>query len=402
MLNISTARRDLTIALGGRLVSTFGDEMALVALTLRLQADGARPYEVAALLAAGVIPLMAVAGTVGRMVDTYDSRRLLIGAGLVEIACTVPLVVVHSVIAIVVLVAILGAASSVTGATWSALIPRIVGEDQVAKAVSTRQSLNALVRMGAPAIAGLLTGAFGSGLPLALDAASFVVVTTAAALVHTRRIPDTKPPDEQSAPRRSGLEIIRRDRVLAPLTVTLVVVVLLVGMVDVVLVFLVRSTLHGGAVWFGLAQAAWLAGMLPGALAARRLDTESQQTRATVAGAALVCAALAAFAVAPGVWVLIPLSIVGGIGNGLVSACFATLLVRRTPDAERGRVSATANAVLGGAQGASLLVGGAVAAVLSPRSIYAIAGLFGVAVSVAIAVLTHRPDDATDGSASRP
>jgi RNA polymerase sigma factor (sigma-70 family) len=49
-------------------------------------------------------------------------------------------------------------------------------------------------------------------------------------------------------------------------------------------------------------------------------------------------------------------------------------------------VSATANAVVGGAQGLSLLVAGAVAAVLSPRGIYAIAGLLGVAAAIAIAV----------------
>ena len=56
MLNIGEGRRDFAIALAGRAVSTFGDGVALVALTLRLQADGAHPYEVGLLLAAGVIP----------------------------------------------------------------------------------------------------------------------------------------------------------------------------------------------------------------------------------------------------------------------------------------------------------------------------------------------------------
>jgi MFS family permease len=57
-----------------------------------------------------------------------------------------------------------------------------------------------------------------------------------------------------------------------------------------------------------------------------------------------------------------------------------------TADAERGRVSAAANAALAGAQGVSLLVGGAVAAVLSPRAIYAIAGILGVAAAIPIGV----------------
>lgn len=395
MLNIFSGRKDLVIALAGRSVSTFGDGVALVALTLRLQADGARPYEVGLLLGAGIIPLLLLARPVGRLVDSHDSRRLLVGAGLIETACTIPLIVLHSVAVIVVLAAFLGAAASVTSATWSALVPRIVGEERVAQAVSAQQSLNALVLVGAPAVGGLLAGAFGSALPLALDAATYVVLTGAAALVRTRRRPARLDADDGSGAGpgpvgRGGFEILRTDRVIAPLIVGLMVVVLCVGMVDVVLVFLIRTTLHAGGVWFGVAEASWMAGMVAGALGAGRFKTEHARTWATIAGAGVACAALAPFAVVPAVWMLLPLSVLGGIGNGCAGACFSTLLVSRTPDAERGRVSAAANAAVGGAQGVSLLIGGTVAAVLSPRAIYAAAGLAGVAVAVAIGVFHRR------------
>jgi MFS family permease len=385
MLNIS-GRRDLLIALAGRMVSTFGDEVALVALTLRLQADGGKPYEVALLLAAGSIPFLLLSRPVGRLVDSHDSRHLLVGAGLVEVACTVPLVFVHSVAIIVALAAVLGAAALVTGSTWSALVPRIVGEDHVAEAVSATQSLNALVAVGAPAIGGLLAAAFGTGLPLVVDAATFVVVTVAAALIRTRRSPAAASPDGRPAMARGGFEILRADSVLAPLIAGLVVLVLLVGMVDVVLVFLIRSTLHAGGTWYGVAQAAWIAGLVVGSLGAGRLRTERAQIWATIAGAGVTCAALAPFAVVPAVWMLLPLSVLGGTANGYANVCASTLLVTRTADAERGRVSAAANAAIGGAQGVSLLAGGAVAAVLSPREIYAVAGMLGVAVAVALAV----------------
>jgi MFS family permease len=387
MLKNIPGRRDLIVALAGRVISTFGDEVALVALTLRLQADGAHPYEVGLLLAAGVIPLLFLSRPVGRLVDTHDSRRLLVGAGLIEVACTVPLILVHSVAAIVALVAVLGAAASVTSATWSALVPRIVGEDHVASAVAAQQSLNALVLVGAPAVGGVLAGAFGSGLPLALDASTFAALTVAAIIVRTRRRPAGLSADAPAGRPRGGFEIVRSDPVLAPLTVGLGLVVLLVGMVDVVLVFLIRGTLHAGGVWYGIAMAAWMTGMVAGSLGAGRISAEPVQIWATIGGAGLSCAALAPFAVAPAVWMLVPLSIVGGLGNGCAGVCFATLLVHRTPDSARGRVSATVNAVISGAQGASLLIGGAIAVVLSPRAIYAVAGTLGVAAAVAIAVL---------------
>jgi MFS family permease len=387
MLNMRAGRRDLLISLVGRMVSTFGDEVALVALTLRLEADGARPYEVAVLLGAGGLPLVVLSRLVGRLVDTHDSRRLLVASGAVEVACTVPLIVLHSVVVIVVLVAILGAAAAVTSATWSALVPRIVGEDQVAQAVSTQQSMSALVAVGAPAVGGLLAAAFGSGLPLAVDAATYAVMTGAAILVRTRRRPAGLAPGGPPARARGGSEILRSDAVLGPLTVGLGLVVLLVGMVDVVLVFLVRRTLHAGAVWYGAAEAAWIAGMVVGSLGAGRLGAERARTTATIAGAGVACAALAPFAVVPAVWMLLPLSVLGGVGNGYAGTCYSTLLVGRTPDSERGRVSAAANAALGGAQGISLLIGGAVTVVLSPRAIYATAGLLGVAAAVAVAVV---------------
>ena len=186
---------------------------------------------------------------------------------------------------------------------------------------------------------------------------------------------------------RGGFEIVRADRVLAPLVAGAALVILLVGMVDVVLVFLVRRTLHAGGVWFGVAGAAWVAGMVAGSVAAGRIGTDRGRARAAILGMGVACAALAAFAVVPDVWMLLPLSVLGGAGNGYAATCLSTLLVSRTPEHERGRVSAAASAVFGGAQGISLLAGGAVAAVLSPRAVYAVAGLLGVAAAIVIGIV---------------
>jgi MFS family permease len=391
MLNISKGCRDFTIALVGRTVSTFGDGVALVALTLRLQADGAHAYEVGLLLAAGVIPQLLLARPIGRLVDAHDSRPLLVGGGLAAVAATIPLIFVHSVVPIVILVAALGAAASMTGATWSALVPRVVGENHLAEAVSAQQSLNVLALVGAPAVGGLLAGAFGSGVPVAVDAATFVVVTVAAALVRTRRVPERTPGVDGSSRARGGLAILSADQVLAPLLAGMALVVLLVGMVDVVLVYLVRETLHAGGVWYGVTEASWMAGMVAGSLGAARVGTERGQVRATIAGAALACAGVAGFAVAPAVGVLVPLSLLGGVGNGYAGACLSTLLMLRTPDSARGRVSATASAIFGAAQGASLLLGGVVMVALSPRAIYAVAGLLGLAAAGLVAVTIASP-----------
>jgi MFS family permease len=384
-------------------VSTFGDGIALVALILRLQENGAQPYEVALLMGAGGLPFILLARPVGRLVDSCNSRRLLIGGGLAQTGATIPLIFLHSGPAILLLVAALGAATAVTTATWSALVPRIVGDAHLVQAISAQQSLNSLAMVAAPAFGGLLVGLFGTGVPLAIDAVSYGVLAFAAVLIRTRRVPTATPAVDEPSQARGGLALLREDRVLAPLFTGVAFVVLLVGMVDVVLVYLVRETLHAGGVWYGVTEASWMAGMVAGALGASRVRVEQRQVRATLAGVTLTCAGVAGFAIAPTVGILLALSVVGGIGNGYAGACLSTLLMTRTPDSARGRVSAAANAVLGGAQGASLLLGGAVAAVLAPRAMYAVAGLLGLAAAVAIAVTTaarssrarSRVDDST-------
>ena len=324
MLNIP-GRRDLVIALVGRMVSTFGDGVALVALTLRLQADGAHPYEVGLLLAGRGHPAAAA-----RPPDRAAGRRPRLPAPAGRRAAwrrwrpRSRSIFLHSVVPIVLLVAVLGAAASLTGATWSALIPRVVGEDHLAEAVSAQQSLSVLALVGAPAVGGLLAGAFGSGVPVALDAATFVVVTVAAALVRTRRVPERAPAAEGRAGSGSGFAILRADRSSLPSSPA-------------------WPSSSSWSAWSTSCWCTWSATRStpeasgtawprrPGwrawwrsSLGAGRVRTEPGQVRATIAGAALACAGVAGFAVAPAVGILVPLSVLGGVGNGYAGACLST------------------------------------------------------------------------------
>jgi tripartite-type tricarboxylate transporter receptor subunit TctC len=74
---MKNSRQLWTVAIG-RAVSLCGDEAALVALSLRLEGKGAAPWTIAALFVAGLLPLVALAGPVGRLVDRADSRTLLV------------------------------------------------------------------------------------------------------------------------------------------------------------------------------------------------------------------------------------------------------------------------------------------------------------------------------------
>jgi MFS family permease len=378
--------RDFLVALTGRSASVFGDEMALVALTLRLQAAGARPYLVALLLGAGLVPFVLLAGVAGRLVDSADSRHILVAVTVGQVCCCIPLIFTGNAVVMIVLVALLGCGAAVTQATWQALTPRVVGEDNIGAAIAAQQSTVNLASVLAPAVSGLLCAAFGTGVPLALDAVTFGVMSVAAATVRTRRAGG---PAARAHGERGGWAILRADPLLAPLVTGLAAFVLLGMMVNIVTVFLVRNTLHASAGWYGGLGALWMLGIVAGALAAGRMTTDAGRARAALAGAGLMSLSFLGYALAPAVALVAPAAVLGGMGNGIVNVCVATLVLTRSDERVRGRVSAALGAVLQGAAVASLVIGGALATVLEPRQIFLLAGGLGAVVTaVAAAAVT--------------
>src|SRR5882762_4772719 len=89
--------RDLWLAVVARAVSLLGDEAAVIALTLRLHDSGRGAGAIAALFVAGMLPLVVLAPLAGRLVDRYDSRRLLVWSGLAQAVVCAVLAGVHAV-----------------------------------------------------------------------------------------------------------------------------------------------------------------------------------------------------------------------------------------------------------------------------------------------------------------
>ncbi len=387
--------------LSGRMVSTFGDGVALVALTLRLQADGAHPYEVGLLLAAGVVPQLLLARPIGRLVDTHDSRRLLVSGRLVEVAATIPLIFLHSIVPIMALVAVLGAASSMTGATWSALIPRVVGEDS-----PRRGGLDPAVperprpRRGPGGRRICWPGRSAPACRSPSTLPSFVVVTVAAALVRTRRVPEPDPgrrrtsagsgadspssgpigvlapllvgrgprrPPRRHGRRRAGVprprdppcrrRLVRRDR----------------GLLD-------------GWAWSEEPSGpASVADRTRTGARHHRRNSPRVRRGGRLRRSRRQCGSSSRSRCS------------AGSGTATPGTCLSTLLISRTPDSARGRVSASRQRDLRRRPGHARCCSAAlVAIVLSPREMYAIGGLLGLAAAGVLAV-THASPDAAAG-----
>jgi MFS family permease len=378
----SAARRDLSLVVVAKSVSLLGDQVAALALTLRLQAHGAGTVAVAGLLVAALVPLVVLAPLVGRLVDGHDSRLLLVSSSLAQAALCAVLAFQTATAPTLALVAALGCGQAVNGATWQALLPGIVGREGLPRAMGLNQAGMTAASIAAPALAGLLFATYGARVPLLLDASTFLAITVAALLVTTRhgRASSAAGPDGRARAVRSaaGLRILRADPLLRTLLLLLAVFVGLGSMVNVVDVFLVRDTLHADATWYGVSGAVLAVGMLVAALLAGRLRGDGALARAFVASTVVLALGLLGSAAVPNVFVLIPLSALIGAANGVLNVTLGALMMGRAAAEVRGRVAAALSGVASAAQITAYAVSGALGVALTPREIFALSGALGL------------------------
>jgi hypothetical protein len=185
------------------------------------------------------------------------------------------------------LVLLLQAGQTVAGPTWQALVPSIADEDEIGRVVSTSQAMTTTVSVAAPAVAGLTVALVGYGAPLLIDAATFVVLGIAGAMIYTgRRAHDAVAGAAAGATDASYS--LRTDRCSG--RCWLCALVLVGEVTNVVEVFLVRGALGAGPTAFGLVAATLAAGLVGGAmLAARARSQAARAQRAVLAAIVLGC-----------------------------------------------------------------------------------------------------------------
>ncbi len=382
---------DVGLAVAARAVSACGDFLAATALLLTLQSRGAGGYAVAALLLSAVVPPVLLVRWTGRLADRVDSRLLLVATGLVQAAICASMAFTTGTGVLIGLATLLSCGFAVTQPTLGALLPAMVRREDLVRAGALGQSATSIGMLVAPALAGVLTGAFGLRVPLFVDAASYLALVVAAVLIRTRRGGVAVGAGQAASVAGPAATApgwrLRADPLLFTMVVMAASAVAATSAVNVADVFLVRAVLHSTATMYGLLTAVWTgAAMIGGWLLARRDRGDAGISVAMLGAFGVVCAAVLAMGLVPGLVWLVPVFLIGGVGNGMLNVCAGALLSRRTPPESRGTAAARFGAVISGANALGFLLGGVLLGVLSVRATVAAAGVFGLVVTGAAAV----------------
>ena len=390
-------RRDVRLIVGAVGISSAGDFLLWVPLTLHLRAMHGSGFVIAGLFLALWTPVVVLAPAAGLLVDRLEARAVLIVASLAQAAVAASLAfVLDSRAAILALAALLGVGFAVAQPAEFALIPAIAGEGAPLNEINGFIETARYAGMTAgPILGGLLAGLGGTKVAVLVNAGTFVFVALTGLLLHARRRAE-RLEDEQADRARDGVVILFRDRTLALVLSVAVVSLLFMSASITAEVFFVKDDLGASDLAFGLVFACWTVGMVAGALAmARRVREHARGALAAIGvqGFGLgLPTALLSIPFGGVMWFL------GGLGHGTKNVLARTLIQERVPARLHGRAFAAYNGLRNGAELVALAAGGALVAAIGARTTLALAGAIPLVAAVIGLVLYRglRPQPAPD------
>jgi MFS family permease len=232
-----------------------------------------------------------------------------------------------------------------------------------------------------PALAGLVVAGFGVQSALLLDAVSFYVV--AWILFSAGAMPQAEPEPGRMRDRvRAGLAYIRGETLLRRiLTAQGLAFVFFAAVLPVEVVY-AKETLGTGDTGYGVMLASWGVGMVLGSFIFARVREASlgYQLLFSTLGIGLGYLGLA---VAPTLAVACAASVLGGAGNGVQWVAAISAVQELTAETMQARVMSVLESIGAAMPGIGFALGGLIAAVMTPRTTFFVAGS-GVIAIVAV------------------
>jgi MFS family permease len=345
---------------------------------------------------AGLCMLALTLGTLlapltGAVVDRVRRKPLIIAANSVTGLLVLSLARVHhadQVWMIYTVMFLYGLITTMSGSAMSALLPRMVPEEQLGTANGLSQALTQGQRLITPAIGVGLLALYGGGAVALLDAASFAAGVACWAFIE---VEDEKPVPSGSGgswlrETAAGFVFLAKTAVLRQLTLSLTVALFVMGFFETVGIAIATVGLHHAPTWTGALVTAMGVTGIVGGVSAGAVMKRLGPGRLTAAGLAL-CGVSALVMAAPVDAVVMGGALVFGLGLPFVIVGALTAVQLNTPNELMGRVSGADNFLVTGGQSLGIAVGAALISVLYYRDLLYVAA--GVLVLTALYLLTR-------------
>jgi len=380
-----------------QLISDLGDAFAAIAALILVTDFTRSAVAISALMFLQLVPMVVAGPIIGVFVDRWDRKKILIASDVVRGLLWLALALHPTLAALYPAVFVSTLASLFFRPARGAIIPELVGDEQMRAAVGLAQSTTQFTGLLGPIVGGALVGFFGTGAVFGINAASFlasalvivfIAIPEAARFPKGRQAKGTSGAETAAAtgPRSSfrselgtGLRFIRSDVVLWFLIILFGCFGLVAQLAGVAAIDYLRNTIALSPGRFGLVMTAQGLGAVLGAVITGNLAGRLRSGPAAAWGFVALLGLFGLFFLHPGFAVL-PLlfGLIGMLETGF-NVPLTSVFYRRTPPEVRGRVFSVANSLMNGLGLGTLPLAGFVVAWLGSAATLGWVGVIGVA-----------------------
>ncbi len=325
-------------------IGTFVQQFAQSWLVYDLTKD---PFYLGLDLFLGQLPIILFSLVGGVFADRLDRRKMLLYSQYIQMTCAFVLTVLFATHAvrvwhILTLSFLVGLGQSFGGPAYSALLPTLVGPEDLANAISMNSIQFNLARILGPTLGGLTYTVFGPTWCFALNGISFVAVIISLMAITVRFVaPKTQTSVLTSM--REGIRFIREREGLTPLVVLAFCTTLFGFSLTGFLPVIVRTIFHGGPETYELLLVFSGAGSICGALLVAAMEKLKGQGRMAVLALFALGLATAGFAVSKWLPISCVLIFLAGAAVMASAALMLSLVQLLVADSMRGRVMSVYN-----------------------------------------------------------
>lgn len=377
----------------GNSVSSFGD--SALYLTLGIWAKdltGSNAASGAIFLAQG-LPYLA-APLAGQLVDRVKRRPLLITTNVCCALAVLSLLTVQSrsqLWVMYVVSFIYGTAGLIINAAGAGLLKDLLTDDDLASANAASTTISQGLRIISPLVGAALYARFGGGSVAVLDTATFAVAISVLLTTQvTEHAAHADPVSSIRAQLLAGVSHLRRNPLLAQVTLTAAAAMLVLGFYESV-TFAVIAAIGRPPSFFGVLMAIQAVGSIAGGLVVTRVIRRIGEARTL--GVSLVAWVIASLLYSvPTLATASVALIMFGTAIPLYAVAVATATQRHTPPALQGRVNTASETAINLSQTLSIAVGAALISTVDYRLLLIAAAVALSGAAVPILVRPAKPD----------
>ncbi len=363
----------------GACTSSVGSEMQRLAQSWLVYKLSGNPFFLGLDVFLGQVPIFLLSLVGGVFADRRDRRTMLLLSQYVQMTCAILLATmfyfeVVQVWHILTLSFVVGVAQAFGGPAYQALIPTLVGPEDLPNAIAMNSIQFNLARIIGPVLGGLALTKLGPTWCFGLNGLSFLAVITSLYMVHTKFIP-AKTSESVLVSMKQGISFIREKPGMDGLIVLAFLMTVLGLPLIAFLPVFAKEVFHGSEQTYTMLLVVSGAGSITGALLVAALQGTKHQGRRALLIMTALGVLIASFSLTTWLPLATVLLFLGGAAMISVFALVSSLVQAITVDSMRGRVMSVYNVAFRGGMPIGGLVLGALIPIYTAPVVLAGAGI---------------------------